>query len=46
LFIFLGACSPLFVHVGELKETKAYKKWAKKISETKPPTSPVRRQAK
>ncbi|XP_061362801.1 chaperone protein dnaJ 6-like [Gastrolobium bilobum] len=28
---------------GELKETKAYKKWAKKISETKPPTSPLRR---
>ncbi|XP_045805896.1 chaperone protein dnaJ 6-like [Trifolium pratense] len=28
---------------GELKEKKAYKKWAKKISETKPPTSPLRR---
>ncbi|QCE05233.1 chaperone protein dnaJ 6-like [Vigna unguiculata] len=34
------------IAAGELKETKAYKKWAKKISETKPPTSPVRRQAK
>ncbi|XP_058744398.1 chaperone protein dnaJ 6-like [Vicia villosa] len=29
---------------GELKEKKAYKKWAKKISETKPPTSPLRRE--
>lgn len=27
---------------GELKETKAYKKWAKKVAETKPPTSPLR----
>ncbi|KAK7373172.1 hypothetical protein VNO80_06570 [Phaseolus coccineus] len=34
------------IAAGELKETKAYKKWAKKISETKPPTSPLRRQAK
>lgn len=31
---------------GELKEKKAYKKWAKKISETKPPTSPLRRKQK
>ncbi|XP_058724007.1 chaperone protein dnaJ 6-like [Vicia villosa] len=31
---------------GELKEKKAYKKWAKKISETKPPTSPLRRREK
>ncbi|KAG5052229.1 hypothetical protein AAZX31_02G169300 [Glycine max] len=34
------------IAAGELKETKAYKKWAKKISEIKPPTSPLRRQAK
>ncbi|RDX74804.1 Chaperone protein dnaJ 6 [Mucuna pruriens] len=34
------------IAAGELKETKAYKKWAKKISETKPPTSPLRRRAK
>ncbi|KAK7336594.1 hypothetical protein VNO77_17140 [Canavalia gladiata] len=31
---------------GELKETKAYQKWAKEVSETKPPTSPLRRRAK
>ncbi|KAK8531868.1 hypothetical protein V6N13_131227 [Hibiscus sabdariffa] len=31
---------------GELKETKAYKKWAKKVSEIKPPTSPSRRKGK
>ncbi|XP_020206105.1 chaperone protein dnaJ 6 [Cajanus cajan] len=31
---------------GELKDTKAYKKWVKKISEMKPPTSPLRRRAK
>ncbi|KAL8172144.1 hypothetical protein V2J09_023948 [Rumex salicifolius] len=31
---------------GELKETKAYKKWAKKVSETKPPTSPLRHREK
>ncbi|TKY53307.1 Chaperone protein dnaJ 6 [Spatholobus suberectus] len=34
------------IAAGELKETKAYKKWAKKISETKPPTSPLGRRAK
>ncbi|KAJ1409931.1 DnaJ domain containing protein [Sesbania bispinosa] len=34
------------IAAGELKEKKAYKKWAKKISETKPPTSPLRRKAK
>ncbi|GAB2266972.1 Chaperone protein dnaJ 6 [Dionaea muscipula] len=28
---------------GEVKETRAYKKWAKQVSETKPPTSPLRR---
>ncbi|GMJ11999.1 hypothetical protein like AT3G12170 [Hibiscus trionum] len=34
------------IAAGELKETKAYKKWAKKISEMKPPTSPSRRKGK
>lgn len=34
------------LNVGELKETKAYKKWAKTVSETKPPTSPLRRREK
>ncbi|CAL0326656.1 unnamed protein product [Lupinus luteus] len=28
---------------GEIKERKAYKKWAKEVSETKPPTSPLRK---
>ncbi|XP_004300019.1 PREDICTED: chaperone protein dnaJ 6 [Fragaria vesca subsp. vesca] len=31
---------------GELKSTKAYTKWAKKVSETKPPTSPLKRTSK
>lgn len=31
------------IAAGEAKETKAYKKWAKEVSETKPPTSPLRR---
>ncbi|GAA0140194.1 chaperone [Lithospermum erythrorhizon] len=31
---------------GELKSTKAYEKWAKKIAEVKPPTSPVKRREK
>ncbi|PPD91643.1 hypothetical protein GOBAR_DD11398 [Gossypium barbadense] len=30
----------------ELKETKAYGKWANKVSEMKPPTSPLRRKEK
>lgn len=33
-------------YVGEIKETKAYKKWAKKISEIPPPTSPPKRKSK
>ncbi|XP_057424282.1 chaperone protein dnaJ 6-like [Lotus japonicus] len=33
------------IAAGELKEKKAYKKWAKKISEIKPPTSPLRPRA-
>ena len=35
-----------FFYVGELKETKAYQKWAKKVSQMKPPTSPLRRKGK
>ncbi|PON91669.1 DnaJ domain containing protein [Trema orientale] len=34
------------IAAGELKSTKAYHKWAKKVSETKPPTSPLRRKVK
>lgn len=30
---------------GELKETKAYKKWAKKIEAIEPPTNPTKRRA-
>ncbi|XP_015969323.1 chaperone protein dnaJ 6 [Arachis duranensis] len=33
------------IAAGELKETKAYQKWAKKVSEIKPPTSPLKRRA-
>ncbi|KAF3321391.1 chaperone protein dnaJ 6-like protein [Carex littledalei] len=31
---------------GELKSTKAYKKWAKKVSQTEPPTNPLARPSK
>ncbi|KAH7854693.1 hypothetical protein Vadar_016866 [Vaccinium darrowii] len=31
---------------GALQSTKAYQKWAKQVSETKPPTSPLRRREK
>ncbi|CAK9157206.1 unnamed protein product [Ilex paraguariensis] len=34
------------IATGELKPTKAYKKWAKQVSETKPPTSPLRQRQK
>ncbi|XP_022766736.1 chaperone protein dnaJ 6 [Durio zibethinus] len=34
------------IATGELKETKAYQKWAMKISQMKPPTSPSRRKGK
>ncbi|MBA0734637.1 hypothetical protein Gogos_018537 [Gossypium gossypioides] len=34
------------IAAGELKETKAYRKWANKVSEMKPPTSPLRRKEK
>ncbi|XP_015899025.3 chaperone protein dnaJ 6 [Ziziphus jujuba] len=31
---------------GELKSTKVYQKWSKKVSETKPPTSPLTKRVK
>ncbi|KAK4281852.1 hypothetical protein QN277_013299 [Acacia crassicarpa] len=31
------------IAAGELKSTKAYQKWAKKVDEMKPPTSPLKR---
>ncbi|XP_051141509.1 chaperone protein dnaJ 6-like isoform X2 [Andrographis paniculata] len=31
---------------GDLKSTKAYEKWAKKVAKTKPPTNPLRRKKK
>ncbi|XP_023527112.1 chaperone protein dnaJ 6-like [Cucurbita pepo subsp. pepo] len=34
------------ITAGELKATKSYQKWARKISETKPPTSPLRKRVK
>ncbi|EOA12065.1 hypothetical protein CARUB_v10007961mg [Capsella rubella] len=34
------------IAAGEVKSSKAYEKWAKKISETKPPTSPSRKRKK
>ncbi|XP_059668459.1 chaperone protein dnaJ 6-like [Cornus florida] len=34
------------IAAGELKSSKAYQKWAKQVSETKPPTSPLRRREK
>ncbi|KAL0428573.1 UNVERIFIED_CONTAM: Chaperone protein dnaJ 6 [Sesamum latifolium] len=34
------------ISAGELKSTKAYEKWAKKVSKTKPPTSPLRQRKK
>ncbi|XP_052174122.1 chaperone protein dnaJ 6-like [Diospyros lotus] len=34
------------ITAGDLKSTKAYQKWATKVSETKPPTSPLRRKEK
>ncbi|KAL7097975.1 hypothetical protein ACP275_10G176300 [Erythranthe tilingii] len=34
------------ISAGDLKSTKAYEKWAKKVSKTKPPTSPLRRRKK
>ncbi|KAJ9181129.1 hypothetical protein P3X46_009292 [Hevea brasiliensis] len=34
------------ISAGELEATKAYQKWAKQVSETKPPTSPLKRKGK
>ncbi|KAA8517031.1 hypothetical protein F0562_017151 [Nyssa sinensis] len=34
------------IAAGELKQTKSYRKWAKQVAETKPPTSPLRRREK
>ncbi|CAN4109113.1 unnamed protein product [Withania somnifera] len=34
------------IAAGEIKTTKAYEKWAKEVSDTKPPTSPLRRRQK
>ncbi|XP_011078868.1 chaperone protein dnaJ 6 [Sesamum indicum] len=34
------------ISAGELKSTKVYEKWAKKVSKTKPPTSPLRQRKK
>lgn len=34
------------ITAGELNSTKAYDKWAKQVSETKPPTSPLRQRKK
>ncbi|KAF9679687.1 hypothetical protein SADUNF_Sadunf06G0040400 [Salix dunnii] len=34
------------ISAGEVKRTKAYQKWAKLISETKPPTNPLKRRGK
>ncbi|OMO70198.1 hypothetical protein COLO4_28711 [Corchorus olitorius] len=36
----------VFCSKREVKETKAYQKWAKKVSQMKPPTSPLRRRGK
>ncbi|RWR72687.1 chaperone protein dnaJ 6 [Cinnamomum micranthum f. kanehirae] len=34
------------IAAGELKETKAYRKWAKQISQMEPPTNPLKRRVK
>ncbi|KAF5747697.1 chaperone protein dnaJ 6 [Tripterygium wilfordii] len=34
------------IAAGEVKATKTYKKWAKQVSERKPPTSPLRKRGK
>ncbi|PIM99511.1 Molecular chaperone (DnaJ superfamily) [Handroanthus impetiginosus] len=34
------------ISAGDLKSTKAYEKWVKKVSKTKPPTSPLRSRKK
>lgn len=34
------------ISAGEVKTTKAYRKWGKQVSKTKPPTNPLRRRGK
>ncbi|KAL0453066.1 UNVERIFIED_CONTAM: Chaperone protein dnaJ 6 [Sesamum latifolium] len=34
------------ISAGDLESTKAYEKWAKRVSKTKPPTSPLKRRKK
>ncbi|KAI7744802.1 hypothetical protein M8C21_006999 [Ambrosia artemisiifolia] len=34
------------ISAGELKSTKAYQKWGKQVSETEPPTNPLKRRGK
>ncbi|XP_076914442.1 chaperone protein dnaJ 6-like [Bidens hawaiensis] len=34
------------ISAGDLKSTKAYEKWGKQVSETKPPTNPLKRRGK
>ncbi|XP_077210043.1 chaperone DnaJ-domain superfamily protein [Tasmannia lanceolata] len=34
------------IAAGELKATKAFRRWAKEVSETKPPTEPLKRRGK
>ncbi|KAJ6756337.1 CHAPERONE DNAJ-DOMAIN SUPERFAMILY PROTEIN-RELATED [Salix purpurea] len=34
------------VSAGEVERTKAYQKWAKRVSETKPPANPLKRRVK
>ncbi|KAG0498318.1 hypothetical protein HPP92_003009 [Vanilla planifolia] len=36
----------MYVYSGELKPTKAYKKWATRVSETQPPVDPLARRTK
>lgn len=45
--VVLDASSLLYLSLtGELKETKAYKKWSKQIAEIKPPTDPLKNRGK
>lgn len=51
LYKWFFSCSLLIVFcaptsTGDLKSTKAYDKWSKKVSKTKPPTSPLRQRKK
>lgn len=44
--VFKALLSLHVLPVGELKTTKAYQKWAKLVSETKPPTDPLVKRGK